>query len=488
MNKTFKANDKGELEVKVTYEEPDWRPLVGKAERLLAEKVSIPGFRKGKVPLEEARRYLKAEDIYDKMFNLMYRESLKTLLEGDTEQHSVAYSIAPTVVPAFDQKANTYSLTYSLVLSPSAKIGAYSGLKVEVAPRPVGEKQVAERLEALRQEQGVLEEQEGEYAAEQGDICNINAIGYVDNRSFEGGDVKAYDLELGSHSFVPGFEDQLIGVKTGERRRVAITFPENYIKEYANKPAVFDVTVNSIKKKVYPELDDEFAKSVPNFQVSSLDELKKALMEQLQQAAKAQLANETYEAILQKIGETAEYAISERFIDEEFKNRLANQLNQVKQYGISYEDFLAISNVSQEHFEQQLREQARADVRRFALIQAVISAAKIDLKDEDYVQYFGSQEAFDDFKKNFEEQTKNDAEAANTGLRQLNNTVLGRKVFNFLLEQNPLESAPAKKAPAAKKPAAAADKPAESVDTKKAPTAAAKKKPAAKKTAEKKED
>lgn len=215
----------------------------------MAENVQIKGFRKGKVPFAEAVKYLKPEDIYNKMINSLIKDTNKNLLEGAPEEERILNRIAADVDVKYDDKEDTYSLIYTLALAPKAVLGEHKNLKTEAKKAKVGEDAINNKIEQLKEELAVLEECDENYEAQNGDTLNIDAVGYIDNKSFDGGTLKSYDIELGKHMFVGNFEEQLVGAKVGEKRGVDIVFPEHYIKGYENKPAHFDVTVNTIRKK-----------------------------------------------------------------------------------------------------------------------------------------------------------------------------------------------------------------------------------------------
>lgn len=479
MNKSFKPNEKGELIIDVNFGREDYLPFVEKAERVLATNVVIRGFRKGKAPFSEARKYLKASDIYNKMIDLMVKSANKTLLEGDEEHHSVTFNITPSVSVNYDKDKDVYTLTYVCVMAPIAKLGKITGLNIKAELKKIDDKAVESRLDAIIKEQGVLAEQENDYAAVSGDIVNIDAIGYIDGKGFDGGIVKAYDLELGSNSFVPGFEDQLIGVNPGTRKNVEIVFPENYVKEYQGKPATFDVTVNSIKKKIYPAKDDELAKSVTKYHVDTLAELKAAIKKDLEDEALRVQEGETLGLIYEAITNDATFIINENFLASEVNSRMARQLEQIKQYGISKEDYLSIAKVSEEEFDNSIKNEALSDVKRFAVIQAIITQAAIVVKDEDYIEYFGGEDRFNSFKKDFEEVKSHNEEEASRAIKQINNNILTNMVNKYLLANN--SKSGSTKKPAAK--AAEASKSSEVVEKKPAAKKTATAKTAAKKTA-----
>lgn len=480
MIKLFKVNDEERtIEVTATFARPDYQKFIDKAQHSLAENVQIKGFRKGKVPFAEAVKYLKPEDIYNKMINSLIKDTNKNLLEGAPEEERILNRIAADVDVKYNDKEDTYSLIYTLALAPKAVLGEHKNLKTEAKKAKVGEDAINNKIEQLKEELAVLEECDENYEAQNGDTLNIDAVGYIDNKSFDGGTLKSYDIELGKHMFVGNFEEQLVGAKVGEKRGVDIVFPEHYIKGYENKPAHFDVTVNTIRKKVYPDVDDEFAKSCEEYHVENLADLKSKIKEGLEKDAENNFETARYNEIISKLLETSTFKINKKYLEyienQELSTQISNLRQRLSTQGLTFEDYLSVNGLSEEDFQKNVHENVLNDVKLVAIQSALVDEYQIKGTEEDLVATFGNKDTVDSLKQNLTEMYKNDAQQARNYENQITDLVFRNRVKFHLLENNPVVKA---KKTTRKKAAPKADEEVE----KKAPV----KKTAAKKTTTKK--
>ncbi|HBD06560.1 MAG TPA: trigger factor [Firmicutes bacterium] len=446
MNKTFDLNEEGILTVKCEYARVDYTKYIEKAQRLLAENVQIKGFRKGKAPFSEAVKYIKAEDMYDRMIKLMVKDTNKTLLSGAPEGTSISLAKQPTINVDYDKKEDKYVLTYKCISSPVVTLGNYKKLVTDVKKNTIGTKDVDEVLQRIRENQGVLEEKDGDYAAAKGDIVTIDAIGYIDNKSFEGGTLKGYDLELGSKVFVDTFEDQLVGVKVGEEKGVDIVFPENYLAELANKKAHFDVKVIAIKQKVYPEINDELAKNDTEYSAENLADLKKKIKEKLQANEEINYKNRLFDSLMKKIDEGSKVIVNQALVDYENEARYAKQLGEIKNIassaGITIEDYCRITKTSLDDVKKSCEATSLQDIRRVAVYEKLCQEYKLNVTEEDLDNFGKGEKVYEDFIKKFKA-NPNDPRAQEV-MTSLYRTIMNTKLVDCLLKDNPVKASKAK--------------------------------------------
>lgn len=446
MKKNFELTDDGKLIIKVDWAHDDYVKYVSRAQEILASEVQVRGFRKGKAPLGEAIRYLKAEDVYNKMINLLVKNTNKTLLEGAPKDYGISLVEQPDIKVSYDEKADTYSLTYTCISIPMVTLGETKNLVLTSKKKTVSAADVNEELNKIRDGQAILESKEGDYKAVLGDVLSIDAIGYVDNHSFEGGNLKDYELELGSHTFVGDFEDQLVGVVVGEERGVDIVFPENYIAELANKKAHFDVKVLQIKTKVYPNIDDELAKE-SDYGVETLVELKKAIKKKLEDSAELSYKNALYEEVLDKIEKGSKIVLNPKIVEYEINARFNRSLEEAKKIcgniGITLEEYYKLTNQSEEKMRSDASKTAESDVKRVAVFEKLCDAYElksIESKElESYVERLNNSEEI------LKQMKDPNSKVGQDYLRQVIRAIANAKLMDRLLKDNPVKASKEKK-------------------------------------------
>jgi len=446
MNKTFDLNEEGILTIKCEFAREDYTKYIEKAQHLLTENIQIKGFRKGKAPFNEAVKYIKPEDMYDRMINLMVKNTNKTLLSGAPEGTSISLAKQPTINVDYDKKEDKYILTYKCISSPVVTLGNYKKLVTDVKKNTIGTKDVDEVLQKIRENQGVLEEKDGDYQAAKGDIVTIDAIGYIDNKSFEGGTLKGYDLELGSKVFVDTFEDQLVGSKVGDEKGVDIVFPNNYLAELANKKAHFDVKVNAIKQKVYPEINDELAKNDTEYGAENLADLKKKIKEKLQTNEEVNYKNRLFDSLMQKIDEGSKVIVNPALVEYENEARYARQLGEIKNIassaGITIEDYCRITKTSLDDIKKSCEATSLQDIRRVAVYEKLCQEYKLNVTDEDLNNFGKGDKSYEDFIAKFKA-NPNDKKAQEI-MTSIYRTIMNTKLVDCVLKDNPVKASKAK--------------------------------------------
>ena len=258
MKYTTKAAEKSTLKITIKFDGEEWKAAVQKAYLQSRGKFAINGFRKGKAPKHVIENVYGKGVFYEDALNLLFSENYPTVVE----KVSAKYTIVGDPDVSIDKfEEDLVSLIATVPVKPEAKISAYTGMKIQEYAYTVKDEDVEAEVQKLLERQARQEEVEGR-AAKAGDIANIDFLGSVDGVPFEGGEAQGFDLTLGSGQFIPGFEDQVIGMQIGEKKDINVTFPEEYqAVELKGKPAVFAVTLNALKEKVLPELTDELVKT-----------------------------------------------------------------------------------------------------------------------------------------------------------------------------------------------------------------------------------
>ena len=352
---------------------------VDKAFQRTKKSLNVPGFRKGHVPRQIFNKLYGEEALYQDALNIVLPDAYSAAIKEA--------GIEPVDQPQVDveklEKGEPWVLSAIVTVKPEVKLGEYKGVKVIKQSTRVTSKEVDEEIEKKREQQAELVLKEGK-PAEKGDTVTIDFDGSIDGVPFDGGKATNYDLELGSNSFIPGFEDQLIGHNTDDDVDVKVTFPEDYqAEELQGKEALFKVKIHEIKTKELPELDDEFAKDVDE-DVDSLEELKAKTKDQIKER-KIQAADEAKESeAIQAAVDNAEIKeIPEAMLREDVDRQVNQYLANMQQQGISPEMYFQLTGSSEDQLRQQLSEGAENRVKTTLVLEAIVEAEKIDPSDEE---------------------------------------------------------------------------------------------------------
>ena len=347
---TLKEKSTGELEVVIEGEE--WTKAVNKAFNKIAKNVSIHGFRKGCAPKALVEKQVSMGErqaaAIDENINVWLKKGLDETGVEPISQPSV------DVREINNEKA---VLVYTFQVMPEVTVTDYRGLKYEVEDTTVTDEEVNAEIDRMRKQYADMEEKEG--AAENGDIVNINYEGFKGEEAFEGGKADNYDLTLGSGSFIPGFEDQLVGVSAGEEKDLHLTFPEDYhAEDLAGAEVVFKVKVNAVKKEVLPEVDDDFAKDVSIPEVETAEQLVVKVRERLEKSRKDAAESKADNALMEELVAHTTVDLPEALIEEEVQNQIQQLANQISQYGMSLTQYLSMMGKKPEDLKEDYRENA----------------------------------------------------------------------------------------------------------------------------------
>lgn len=411
----------GVLEVEVEAERV--ASALDKAFQKVVKKINVPGFRKGKVP----------RAIFESRFGVesLYQDAIDILLPEVYTEAIDETNIFPVDRPEVDveqfEKGQPFKFKAKVTVKPEVTLGDYKGIEVAAINTEVSEEELNEELTRMQERHAELVVIDEE-AAQNGDVTVIDFDGSVDGVPFEGGKGERYSLELGSNSFIPGFEDQVVGMATGDFKDVTVTFPETYhAEELAGKEAVFKVKVHEIKRKQLPELDDEFAKDVSEF--DTLDEYKEDLKKQIAARKENEGKAARESAVVEAVGANAEVEIPEAMVQTEVQNMVRDFDNRLRAQGMNLDLFLNFSGQTIEDLQGQMKVDAEKRVRNNLVLEQIAKAEKIEATEEEITKELAD---MSDAYKRSPEEIRNIL-AANGALSSLNEEVLLRKTIEFLL-------------------------------------------------------
>ncbi len=363
------------VEVHVVVDEKSWKDAQEASTKKLCKEVQVDGFRKGNVPEAIAKRHINQGKMLDEAINSLLPSIYKEIMEEE--------KIEPFAQPQVDVTKisdTNLEVKFVIVTAPEVELGEYKGLKIGKKEVKVSAKEVDEEIEKLLKENASLVLKEG--ASEMGDTVVFDFIGTVDGKAFDGGSAQNYSLELGSHQFIPGFEEQLVGVKAGEHKDVNVTFPEQYTPELAGKAAVFACDVHEVKAKKLPELNDEFVKEL-NRGVETVEALKENTKKDIQARKEQESKREFLEKLYEKIASGSKVEIPEEMIKEQAANMKKDMEQRMAQSGLTLEQYLQFTGQKAEDFDAQLEKDAKKDITNYFLLEEVGKKENLELTDAD---------------------------------------------------------------------------------------------------------
>lgn len=418
----------GVLTVEVAADRVD--AALDKAFKKVVTKVTVPGFRKGKVP----------RSMFEKRFGVesLYQDALDILLPEAYMEAVAEAGITPVDRPEIDieqvGKGQVLKFTAKVTVKPEVQLGDYKGIEVPAQSTEVTEEDIENELKQLQQRHAELVVVE-EGTVENGDTVVIDFEGFSEGVPFDGGKAEKYSLEIGSGSFIPGFEEQLVGLAKGEEKDIDVTFPENYqSEELKGKPVVFKIKLHDIKRKNLPVLDDEFAKDVSEF--DTLEEYKqdisKRIAERKEQSGKRDLEN----AVVEKVSAAAEVEIPEAMIRDEVERMLGDFENRLKMQGMNLEMYFQFSGQDEEALKEQMKSDAEKRVLQSLVLEAVAQAEGIEASDEEL------EEELSNLAKQYQREV-DELRAiltANGNLESLKSDLVTRKTVQYLVDNSKTEA------------------------------------------------
>ena len=372
--KSCEKLDKSKVALTIEADAAAFEAAINKAYLKQRGKISVPGFRPGKAPRKMIESMYGAEVFYEEAVNILLPDAYEDAVK---EQELKVVGYPQVELESCGKDGVVFKCTVAVY--PEVTLGQYKGLEAPKAEVNVTDEDVENRLNEMADRNSRLVSVEREI--QKGDTADIDFEGFDNGVPFDGGKGENFDLEIGSGSFVPGFEDQLVGMKAGEEKDIDITFPENYTPELAGKPVVFHVKVNEVKEKQVPAIDDEFAKDVSEF--DTLKDLKADIKKKLT-AERTESAQRAFEDVLMaKVAEGIEADIPEEMVElqaermmEQFKQQLASQ-------GIPFEQYLKMTNTAEADFRKQAQGPAADQVKMDLAVEAIIKAEGLEASDED---------------------------------------------------------------------------------------------------------
>ncbi|MDF2945513.1 MAG: tig [Bacillales bacterium] len=345
----------------------------------VVKKVNVPGFRKGKLP----------RPIFEKQFGVeaLYQDALDIILPVAYSNAVEEAGITPVDRPEIDieqmEKGKNLIFTAKVVVKPEVKLGEYKGLEATILDTTVSDEDVAAEITKLQQRGAELVIKE-EGTVENGDTTVIDFEGFVDGVAFEGGKGSNYPLEIGSGSFIPGFEEQLIGLKAGESKDVEVSFPEEYhAPDLAGKPATFKVTIHEIKNKELPELNDEFVKDLNQDGVETLEQLRTSVREKLEGSKKHEAEHALHDSLVDQATANAEIDVPEAMIETEIERMVKEFDQRLSAQGMNLELYYQYTGSTEETLQTSMRPEAESRVRVNLVLEAIADAENLEATETD---------------------------------------------------------------------------------------------------------
>ena len=375
--KVKKTKNANEIKLEITVEAAKFDEAIKKVYFKSAKYFNIPGFRKGKAPMQIVEKYYGKEIFYEDAFNEVAGEAL----DEAVKENKLEVVSRPDIEVEQIEKGKDLKFSAIMQTKPEAEVSKYKGIEIKKIEYNVTDEDINHELGHMQEHNSRLISIE-DRPVESGDIATIDFEGFVDGKAFEGGKAENHDLEIGSNTFIPGFEDQIIGMKIDEEKDVVVKFPEEYFsKDLAGKDAVFKVKVHEIKKKELPKLDDEFAKDVSEF--DTLKELKADIKAKQEKQNEERAKYETQEAVVKALCENVKVQIPSGMVEMEIDNMLRDIEQRLSYQGLKLEQYLQMMGKTMEDMRKEYEPQAINGIKSRLALEAVIKAEKIEATDKE---------------------------------------------------------------------------------------------------------
>ena len=401
MNVKVDKQENSKVVLEFTMDKETFEKELDKAFHKNAKYFKVPGFRNGKVPRNVVEKVYGEGVLYETVIEDNVDDEYRKAVE-DNKQEVVS---KPELDVKQIGKGKDLIYTVTLFVKPEATVKKYKGLEVKKIDSKVSKKEVDAAIESDRQKNARVVSVD-DRDLQKDDISTIDFEGFVDGVAFEGGKAENFELTIGSGQFIPGFEDQLIGMKIGEEREINVTFPKEYHAEnLAGKPAMFKVKLISIKSKILPELDDEFAKDVSEFE--TLADYRKDVEKKVKKQKEESAKNQKEIAVIDKLVENTEVVIPESMIDDEVESMSNQFASNLAYQGLDLKTYCMYMNTTEEEFKKNLRPEAEKNVKLKLALDAIekleeikVEAKEIDEKIDELKKQYGSENTNDDLNKN----------------------------------------------------------------------------------------
>ena len=375
--KVEKTKNANEVKLEITVDAEKFDNAIKKVYFKSAKYFNIPGFRKGKAPMQIVEKYYGKEIFYEDAFNEVAGEAL----DEAVKENDLYVVSRPDIDVTQIEKGKDLIFTAVMQTKPEAELGKYKGVEIKKIEYKVTDDDINHELGHMQEHNARIVSVE-DRPVEKGDITVIDFEGFVDGKAFDGGKAEGHELEIGSNTFIPGFEDQIVGMKIDEEKDINVKFPDEYFsKDLAGKDATFKVKLHEIKKKELPELDDEFAKDVSEF--DTLKELKEDIKKKQQKQNDDKAKYETQDAVIKAVCENVKVDIPSGMVETEVENMLKDIEQRLSYQGLKLEQYLQMMGKTQDEMKKEYEPQAIESIKSRLMLEAVIKAEKIEATDEE---------------------------------------------------------------------------------------------------------
>ena len=365
-------------EVVVKIEGKDWSDALDKAFKKINATKTIAGFRKGKAPKNVFLKHFGVESLFYEASNICVDEAYNKMIEDNKDLQIAAQPILD--IRTVDEKFIEY--VFTLTLKPEVKLGKYKKLDVKKDKVKVTKEEIEHEIKHMREDYKEIVIKDGKI--ESGDIAVIDFEGFKDGAPFDGGKGENYSLTIGSNTFIPGFEDQLIGHKSGDEVDVNVSFPEDYhAEDLAGEPVVFKVKIHEVKQTVLPELDQDFFEDLNMEGIDSKEKLEAQVKENIKTRKEAQADDKYIDELLVKIAEDTEVDIPYTMVDDEVTHMLEHFKEHIMMQGITIEQFYQITNSSEDKIREEYKDEALKRIKNRLIIEKIIEVEKVEVTDEE---------------------------------------------------------------------------------------------------------
>ena len=377
--KQEKTENKNELKLTFTVPASRFEEAIMDVFKKSAKYFNIPGFRKGKAPFKIVERYYGDNIFYEDAFN----ELAPVVYDEEVTENKIEVASRPQIDVVQMEKGKDLIFTAVVATKPEVKLGKYKEIPLKKIEYKVTDEDIEHEINHMAEHNSRIVTVEDREVKDK-DIVTIDFEGFVDGKAFEGGKAENHELTIGSKTFIPGFEDQIIGMKIGEEKDIKVTFPKDYFsKDLAGKEATFHVVLNGIKEKQLPTIDDEFAKDVSEF--DTLEELKNSIKEKMQKENEERAKHETEDAAIEEVCKNTNIEIPEGMIELEIDNIMQNLDQRLSYQGLNLEQYLKMMGKTEADFRKDYKEQAEKNVKTRLVLEQIVKDEKIK-EDEKYIK------------------------------------------------------------------------------------------------------
>ncbi|MDD3383272.1 MAG: trigger factor [Bacilli bacterium] len=414
------------VEAKIEFDPKEWVAAQEKAYKKLSEEIEVKGFRKGAAPLNIAKKHIEPAKAMTEALDII----IPTGFEEIQKQNKFEILVRPNV-NVDEVSAEKLIVTYTLTSRPNVKLGIYKDIEISKHEVVVNDEDIDRELQNLAKNLAVVGPKEDDIVAN-GDIVNFDFEGYTDGVAFEGGKAEKYELEIGSNMFVPGFEEQLIGKKVGQKCEIAVKFPDNYVKELAGKNATFKILIHSIKSKTIPAIDDDLAKDAQMEGVDNLDQLKEKIKADLFAKKSVEADKLGFNLLIEQIVSKSELTIPNTLIENDTQAGFERFKKDVEGKGIPFDKYCEVTGMTEDKVKENIKTDVEKNLRAVFVLSEIAKENEIKVLDADIEEEI--KKIADQYKMTAEDVKK----AFGNRINEIANQVFSRKVNDYLRSVNKL--------------------------------------------------